>query len=98
MSGRAASKLSVGIILAFIASGSASVPAAANDYRDSYGNSEYYGNFYGHDRGHDQRRVDSDNSDDQTPGQSQHHHHAHPISGNECSSDAAAGQNCGGNP
>jgi hypothetical protein len=98
MSGPAASKLSAGIILAFIAAGSASVPAAANDYRDSYGNSEYYGNYYRHDGGHDQSRADSDNSEDQIPGQSQHQHHAHPISGNECSSDAIAGQDCGGNP
>ena len=91
-------KLSARATIALLALTGGCVPSAATDYRDNYGNNAYYGNFYGSNSGNGNGNYNANNNDSATGGSSQHHHHKHPITGNECSNDAAAEQNCGGNP
>jgi hypothetical protein len=91
-------KLSTQTLVALLALAGGCAPGAAMDYRDNYGNNSYYGNIYGNNSGYDNGNYNSNNDDGGMGDSSHRHHHKHPITGNECSNDAAAGANCGASP
>ncbi len=85
-------------IIALIALMAGSAAAVAGDYRDHYGNDAYYGNIYENHGAHDRSNDTSSIAESGTSGDGQRQHHKHPITGNECSSDALSSSNCGASP
>ena len=91
-------KLPARAIIALVALTGGCMPGSAKDYRDNYGNNSYYGSIYGNNSGYDNSNYNTNNDGGGSGGSSQQHHHKQPITGNECSNDAAVNQNCGASP